>query len=370
MSTRSATIDKILSDTIVRDLDQTNIIDDHMRLVATGNALRTLHFVDLYERLALLKPADFAPHPLVAQLEFTQRCNLSCCFCYNSSGPKNTDELDLHTLERVCHELIKQNIIELIISGGEPLICPKHLEVIFQSFDHTNIPIHFLTNGILLSHERLQMLKQYNVVTLQVSLDGGNPDVHDQQRGMSGAWAKTMKGLSHATEHGFHTIVSCTLTRDNAETIGDLVDYCYLVGAKEVAVSDLMTSGRGKDWISHGACTSSQLDRVVELMQKKYMQYKGHMHIRLPVNMLFYICNICIKGQETILIRGNGDVIPHCTLPDLVVGNVYNQSIEEIWNNTLKFITEDSRLLQIIEQYRIVSTERLKQLRCYRRNLS
>lgn len=230
-------IAEVLPARILAAMDAPTVMDDRLRLLPTAAALRALRFRDLWDRAAGLKPA-FHPNPLTAQIEFTQRCNLTCDFCYNDSGPRNQDELPLPVLARVCRELLDMGIIELIISGGEPLLRPQHLEVILESFQGTGIPIHLLTNGVLLTHERLEWLRRYHIVTLQVSLDGGDPGVHDRQRGVPGSWARTMAGLSRANEHGFYTIVSCTLTRENADTVGDLADYCYLAGANKLNVGD------------------------------------------------------------------------------------------------------------------------------------
>lgn len=106
---------------------------------------------------------------------------------------------------------------------------------------------------------------------------------------------------------------------------------------------------------------------MAELLQEKQREFAGQMEIQLAVNMLYYICQIRVKGQESILIRGNGNVIPHCTLSSLVMGNVHHQSLREIWDTRLARLSEDPRLIQVLEQHEIVRTGRLGQLRGYRR---
>ena len=351
----------------VEEMDLTTLLNDEMELFPTAVALRGMQLQDLLEREAGLRPPEFRPNPIAAQIEFTQRCNLSCEFCYNDSGPTNSDELDLGTVSRLCHELVDMEIVELIISGGEPLMRPKHMQRIFDVMDGAGIPIHLLTNGILLTHERLEWLKRHNVVSLQVSLDGADPEVHDAQRGMKGAWARTMAGLSRAHEHGFHTIVSCTLTRRNADGVGELIDLCHAAGADRVNVGDLITWGRAQDWQDQGGCTNEQFDQVARAVLDRRRVYGKVMRLELAINMLFYICRLRIRGQENILIRGNGNVLPHCTLSGIIAGNVTTQSLREIWDSALRGMSEDPRLTDVLADHAVVRTEDLGLLRCYRR---
>ena len=91
------------------------------------------------------------------------------------------------------------------------------------------------------------------------------------------------------------------------------------------------------------------------------------MSIRMAVNMLFYICKIKISGPDSILIRGNGVVIPHCTLSGFELGNVMNKSLKNIWREHCLSLPMDSRLNTFLNDFRVVRTERLQQLRCLRK---
>jgi MoaA/NifB/PqqE/SkfB family radical SAM enzyme len=358
----------ILPEHVLKILDKANVVDDNMQFVPAEYALRALHFNNLLERITGIKPRNFSPYPLVAQLEFTQLCNLKCDFCYNESGNDNHNSLSSAVIEKLCYELIELKIIELIISGGEPLVEMEKLKLILDIFINKNITIHLLTNGILLSDEKLKWLSQYPIATIQVSLDGGNPGIHDSHRNRKGAWEKTFKGIVRAHQYGFYTIVACTITKNNVPYIEDLIDYCYMAGIKEVVVGDIITWGRAVNWMNEGVCTNEQLDDTVEMLQRKYLQYKGFMSIKYPVNMLYYISNILLNGQESILIRGNGDVIPHCTLSEIVAGNVNNNSVAQIWNESLKKIVNDDRVLKVFDCHELILTERFRLLRCIRKN--
>src|SRR4051812_14715995 len=63
--------------------------------------------------------------PVGAKLELTYRCNLRCGFCYTDS-PRKTVEgaLDLSDADwrRIADEVIDLGAIEVVLTGGEPLL--------------------------------------------------------------------------------------------------------------------------------------------------------------------------------------------------------------------------------------------------------
>lgn len=359
-------LSELIPPAVLQDLDSTTTLDDRLEVLPTSLALRALTLRAAMDRASGLRPRGGLDAPLVAQIEFTQRCNLSCDFCYNDSGPRNSDELEPSLLRRLVDELVGFDLTELIISGGEPLLRREQMQIILDAAVRSDTPVHLLTNGLLLDPETLAWLRDHGVVTVQVSLDGGNPSVHDRQRGRQGAWARSYEGLCRAHEAGFHTIISSTLTRENADSLPDLVQAAYLAGADVLNVGDLITWGRAETWMQEGACSHEQFDRAAETLLARKADVGRFVGLRLAVNMLFYICKLKIMGPESLLIRGNGNVLPHCTLSGLRMGNVREMPVEKIWRERCAALPDDPRLDWVLGQHEIVPTERLRQLRCFR----
>jgi MoaA/NifB/PqqE/SkfB family radical SAM enzyme len=359
-------------DNILEGLEGSCILTDEMNFVDSMHALSRVYTRESWFRSVGTKPTISHPSPFAVQLEFTQRCNLACDFCYNESGPKNTNELDLETLDRLCSEVIELDVGEVIISGGEPLMKPRHLDLILDRIGSKGIPIHILTNGILLDRKWLNKFEKAGVATIQVSLDGGDPKIHDRIRGKKGSWSKALQGLAMAHGAGFHTFVSTVLTRGNASTLPALVEACYLCGCDNLNVGDLISWGRGNQFIdgsknTDGSCTDEQFDWAAEHLIKQDRLYGNKMTVRLAVNMYFFICQLKIKGQESILIRGDGSVRPHCTLSGIVAGNINEKPLREIWEQDLSNIHTNPVMDSILKDHVATATEKLGQLRCHRR---
>lgn len=359
-------------DAVLAGISNSRMLTDDMQFVDAVEALTRVHDRESWYREVGAKPEIAHTNPYSVQIEFTQRCNLTCSFCYNDSGPKNMDELDLETLDRVVGEVIDLAPGEIIISGGEPLMRPDHMALLLDRLSVSGIPVHVLTNGMLITPDWLAAFEKAGVVTVQVSLDGGVPEIHDRVRGQKGAWAKALRGLAMAHAAGFHTFASTVLTRHNVDSLPQLVEAVYLCGCDNLNVGDLITWGRGDPFMAGsldlgGACTNEQFDWAAEYLMKQSELYQGRMDIRLAVNMYFYICQLKLKGQEGILIRGDGTVRPHCTLSGIVVGNVKEQPLHDIWHGALARIHESQALDQVLAEHVPVATQRLRQLRCYRR---
>ena len=112
-------------------------------------------------------------HPVLAHLIPIRRCNLACTYCNefdNSSDPVPIDELR----RRVDH-LGRLRLSILTISGGEPLMHPD-LEDLIRHTRHHGIIASLITNGYLLTRERIEALNAAGLEYLQISIDNVQPD--------------------------------------------------------------------------------------------------------------------------------------------------------------------------------------------------
>jgi MoaA/NifB/PqqE/SkfB family radical SAM enzyme len=112
-------------------------------------------------------------HPVSAQLVVTRRCNLSCSYCneYDDfSAPVPADDL-----EKRIGRLAEMQTAIITLTGGEPLLHPE-LGRIISTIRQGGILASLLTNGTLLTPERIQMLNRAGLDQLQISIDQVSPD--------------------------------------------------------------------------------------------------------------------------------------------------------------------------------------------------
>lgn len=112
-------------------------------------------------------------HPVLAHIIPTRRCNLSCTYCNefdDFSNPVPTDEM-LRRIDRLAD--LGTSIIT--ISGGEPLLHPN-LDDIIRHMRRRGIIAGMITNGYLLTVERIERLNRAGLEHLQISIDNAQPD--------------------------------------------------------------------------------------------------------------------------------------------------------------------------------------------------
>ncbi len=112
-------------------------------------------------------------HPIDVHLIPIRRCNLSCAYCNefdNYSKPIPTAEMF-----RRVDQLASLGTSIITISGGEPLLHPELEQIIRHTRGH-GIIAGLITNGYLLTPERIRRLNRAGLDHLQISIDNVMPD--------------------------------------------------------------------------------------------------------------------------------------------------------------------------------------------------
>jgi MoaA/NifB/PqqE/SkfB family radical SAM enzyme len=137
--------------------------------------LRTLRFINtrLREWRMIAKGLLSNKHPVLAHLIPIRRCNLSCAYCneYDAVSMPVPTEVMLGRVDR----LASLGITIITISGGEPLLHPE-LETIIRRIRGHGILAGMITNGYLLTPQRIDWLNRAGLDHLQISIDNVMPD--------------------------------------------------------------------------------------------------------------------------------------------------------------------------------------------------
>jgi MoaA/NifB/PqqE/SkfB family radical SAM enzyme len=112
-------------------------------------------------------------HPILAHIIPMRRCNLSCAYC--NEYDKVSDPVPTAEMLRRIELLAKLGTGIITISGGEPLLHPELDEIIRAIRSHGAIAT-IITNGYLLTPERIQRLNRAGLEHLQISIDNVMPD--------------------------------------------------------------------------------------------------------------------------------------------------------------------------------------------------
>ena len=112
-------------------------------------------------------------HPILAQIVPIRRCNLDCGYC--NEYDKTSDPVPLATMLRRIDRLAELGTTIITLSGGEPTLHPD-LDAIIERIRERGALATVITNGLLLTPERIERLNRAGLDYLQISIDNARPD--------------------------------------------------------------------------------------------------------------------------------------------------------------------------------------------------
>ncbi len=112
-------------------------------------------------------------HPLLAHIIPVRRCNLACKYCNEFDDFSKPVATEL--MFRRVDKLAELGTSVITISGGEPLLHPE-LDAIISRIRHHRMVAGMITNGYLLTVDRIQRLNRAGLEWLQISIDNVTPD--------------------------------------------------------------------------------------------------------------------------------------------------------------------------------------------------
>jgi len=115
----------------------------------------------------------FTGHPVLAHVIPMRRCNLACGYCneYDDYSKPVPADVMFSRLDK----LADLGTTAIIISGGEPLMHPE-IEQIIKKIRRRGMLACLITNGYLLTREKIQGLNKAGLEYMQISIDNVVPD--------------------------------------------------------------------------------------------------------------------------------------------------------------------------------------------------
>lgn len=298
-----------------------------------------------------------APHHVA--LDITNKCNLRCLHCYNSSGENEVmhDELTSDELLVFMREMVDMSLYSMCFCGGETLLRSKEILRCLPILRDGNVAASLVTNGLLLTESLLRDLEDAGLKSIQFSLDGIG-SAHDRLRGHAGAFEAVREAIATVLNHSsLHLAIAFTPTSFNTDQFPDvltLLDGIFKESDRpknlpgdfiELRVQPLMVLGRARK-NTFIRPDYSQYRTLIRTIQEDDFLRK-HPNVRPqwgdPVDHLIrFSDNRYLLDQVSV--HANGDIVVSPYIP-LVVGNIRNHPLEDYWNSGLSSIWS-TRLVQ------------------------
>jgi len=112
-------------------------------------------------------------HPILVQIVPIRRCNLDCAYC--NEYDRTSEPVPLKTMLARIDRLAELGATIITLSGGEPTLHPG-LDAIIGRIRERGAIATLITNGLLLTPERIRRLNGAGLDYLQISIDNVKPD--------------------------------------------------------------------------------------------------------------------------------------------------------------------------------------------------
>ena len=305
--------------------------------------------------------------PFMVVWNFTKQCNLKCKHCYANATPYPApDELTLEEKLSVVDQLDEAGVAAISFSGGEPLINRDFWKVAEYAYSK-GFYLSIATNGTLISEKVAKRLVEVGIRYVEISLDGPTPEIHDEFRGVKGAFKATIRGIKNAKAAGLTVGIATTATHENLDSIPDIIQLARDLNVDRFIVFNFVPTGRGKNIIKEDL-TPIEREKLMKYLYKEWG--KGTMQIfstcpaysrisltaadegagekispthfaemELPAEFggaakaLTEFIGGCGAGRIYCSIEHNGDIQPCVFLP-IKVGNVIKDGFSNVWKNS------------------------------------
>ncbi|NCD25857.1 MAG: 12,18-didecarboxysiroheme deacetylase [Deltaproteobacteria bacterium] len=179
----------------------------------------------------------------------TQRCNLKCVHCYahavepsSHKDPISTDQAKI-----MIDDLAAFGAPVMLFSGGEPLVREDLVELAKYATSKGMRAV-ISTNGTLITKTKARELKEVGLSYVGISLDGAEA-VHDQFRGVQGAYKLALKGVENCQAEGLKVGLRFTINKRNVAEIPHLFNLVEQLEVPRICFYHLVYSGRGSELI-------------------------------------------------------------------------------------------------------------------------
>ncbi len=303
--------------------------------------------------------------------ELTYRCNWDCFFCYNDLNLKG-EPLTLTHYCQALEELADMNVLQISLTGGEPLAHPNFFAIGAMCKD-----LGFITriksNGHAIRGKILErIVNEIDPQMIEVSIHGASAEVHDKQTRVEGSFERLITNIKGMKDAGLLVKANSTLTAWNEHEIAGIYRLAAELDIVLQVDPEVTMRDDGDDEPLSIRATSEGLRRLNEIRERLREEYErvevgGHskgassplpQEASTPTTMQNPVeenepknrlknkaenaqgvieekqyTNYCGAGVSTLTVDPFGNVYP-CVQWRVASGNLHKHSIRQIWNGS------------------------------------
>jgi radical SAM protein with 4Fe4S-binding SPASM domain len=291
--------------------------------------------------------------------ETTLRCNAKCKHCGSRAGEDChvEDELTTEEIKNVFQSIANKYDAKKIlinITGGEPLLRQDLFDVMDFAHNKLGYMWGMTTNGMLMTDDIIQKMKDTGMRTISVSLDGMQ-ESHDKFRGVPGSFNKIIENMNKLKEARFlnYAQITTVINKLNINELDELYELMKKLEVDSWRIVNMDPIGRAQD-NNNLALDKDDFKKLFDFIKEKRansnfdvtygcthfvgMKYENELR-----NHMFF----CVTGFTTGSILYNGDIYVCPSVErrkELVQGNVRTDDFVDVWENKFKWFRDLDKL--------------------------
>ena len=239
---------------------------------------------------------------------------------------KPDQELTTQQVYNMLDQAKKLGFSAYVMWGGEPFLRLDMLEIM-EHAHKLGLYTSLITNGSLLSKKAKEVAEVVDLTW--VSIDHPTK-LHDELRGLSGVYERTIKGIKDLKKHGGTVAINCVLSKlNNQENV--IKSMVSLAQKLHVRIAfdpmEVFLDFNEKYSLSRQEI-SGMFSEILDLKKTGQPILNSYEFIKQQINPTNYSC---AQPQIFLNVRENGEILPFwCRKTSKILGDLRKQSLGEI----------------------------------------
>lgn len=342
--------------------------------------------------------------PYHVEIHPADRCNIDCFFC-STAALRGTDEVPMTRFEELLGELRDAGTRSLRLSGGGEPLFHRRIRDFLEAIRASGLPIeNVTTNGVLLLPDIRELLADtcdHVTVSLNTADEGTYASMMKTSPRNFQRVVDNVRELAALRRKrgakGPRVQIQYLVWKENYRSLPAMYRLAREIGADEILFNGLaflapeqkMTEAetdemmglyedlvRSDEYLRIGGINSFEQDlsvRVAEMnrrlssgrggalgkasrlllrddltLPEKAESFRDGLRAKLAARARRGLESSCLIGWHSMVVRTTGTVAPCCILQGKELGNVYRQSVREVWHGEAyaRFRAELVRILR------------------------
>lgn len=256
--------------------------------------------------------------PFTVHFDLTYKCNLKCVHCYIVPAEEEK-ELSTEEIKSIIDQLAEANTFYLVFSGGEIFVREDFFEIAHYAREK-GFALRLLTNGTLITSEIADKIEELHPLSVELSLYGIDPAIHERITRVPGSYAKTIRAFKLLKERGLRTRIKSPLMKENIGEFKRLQEFAKRLKSRFVFNTVIIPQANGNREPLNHRLTEKDL---IEFLSSRMPSSKWK-PLELTAEQ-----RPCGAGVNNLYISPSGEVYP-CLILQESCGNLREESLTQI----------------------------------------